>query len=773
MSVSNSFFTNFNVGQAAGLRGAQFREEQRQRLAKENLIALDQAAQVGEQLGMFTIDKDTQTLNIGDNFLMDGAAANEVRKTFFNNTAIGKTIKFKNKDGSIDQAKLNNFIEMQNGEVALELKKPDDKLVPATEEASDKPDDPVVTLPSMAIKKLLQPAMIEFNTEREPGYYNRIKSGLQLSELAEDRVKLQELEADKRMIDSIYAGNANNLDPVELRNIITERLNTEIDTALEEDDFATDPRDGASYVVSTDTAGEPGDNLKNRIVSAATGKGVVLPDEPEMSEEERREMMMNTPYTTHAWNSATGAAKQIALATAQGAGAVAETFANIWNTTPKDFEKFKGNVKEGSTGGVRAIAAAANNLNNKFKGSDKNIQALQNVTDEITRLESATDSIKGTNRWKALYAQANSKKDKLLAQGYKLGQDIDTQKTTISRTTSKVVQEPGPNSTLKRGEVEPRQLIMEDYEAQLQRHLNNPTQADLDEYAKNKIADVLKENGVNSYEELITSKKLAYDQKKLAIKFMAFEAYKQFQEARGVNEARSLYGANGPAYYQTMYQDLINGAPGLTTDQVIDNAQNQLDYNLKLDKYNNDLGQEQLTLIEGLNEDYKDFTEKFYPEGLSNPSLDTGEFKAAYQKILNNVKKFQTIRRQNPNAPISAAERAAYDAYQQATDEVLIQIAAKDHEDKWPIIQRDFHWFGLVDGSHGASDLAIGGKRLDIGPDVVKGSMRGITLSNGGELELNRNRIEDILGDGAVAQLQEYAKYFDSVGYYASHINRK
>ena len=91
------------------------------------------------------------------------------------------------------------------------------------------------------------------------------------------------------------------------------------------------------------------DNLKNRIVSAATGKGVVLPDEPEMSEEERREMMMNTPYTTHAWNSATGAAKQIALATAQGAGAVAETFANIWNTTPKDFEKFKGNVKEGST----------------------------------------------------------------------------------------------------------------------------------------------------------------------------------------------------------------------------------------------------------------------------------------------------------------------------------------------------------------------------------------------------------------------------------------
>ena len=51
--------------------------------------------------------------------------------------------------------------------------------------------------------------------------------------------------------------------------------------------------------------------------------------------------------------------------------------------------------------------------------------------------------------------------------------------------------------------------------------------------------------------------------------------------------------------------------------------------------------------------------------------------------------------------------------------------------------------------------------------------MRGITLSNGGELELNRNRIEDILGDGAVAQLQEYAKYFDSVGYYASHINRK
>lgn len=767
MSVSDSFFTNFNVGQAAGLRGAQFREQQRQRLAKENVIALQKAAQAGEQLGMFTIDKDTQTLDIGDNFLMDGALANEVRKTFFNNTAIGKTIKFKNKDGSIDPAKLNNFIEMQNGEVALELERPDGKLVPATEEASDKPDDPVVTLPSMAIKELLQPAMVEFNIEREPGYYNRIESGLQMSELAEDKRKLEKLKADKRMIDSIYAGNASNADPVELRNIVVNRLNTEIDTALEEDDFATDPRDGASYGV------EPGDNLKNRIVSAATGKGVVLPDEPEPSEEDR----MNTPYTTAVWNSATGSAKQIALATAQGAGAVAETFANIWNTTPDDVKKLKANVKEFAKGtpkaSVTAISAAANNLNNKFKGSDRNIQALQNVTDEITRLESATDSIKGTNRWKALYAQANSKKDKLLAQGYKLGQDIDTQKTTISRTTSKVVQEPGPNSTLKRGEVEPRQLIMEDYEAQLQRHLKNPTQADLDEYAKNKIADVLKEKGVNSYEELITNEELAYDQKKLAIKFMAFEAYKQFQEARSVDEARSLYGANGPAYYQTMYQDLINGAPDLTTDQVIDNARLQDEYYLKLDKYNNELGKDQLTLIEGLNEDYKEFTEKLYPEGLSKPSLDTGEFKAAYQKILNNVKKFQIIRKQNPKAPISDAERAAYDAYQQATDEVLIQIAAKDHEDKWPIIQKDFHWFGLVDGSHGASDLAIGGKRLDIGPDVVKGSMRGITLSNGGELELNRNRIEDILGDGAIAQLQEYARYFDDVGYYASHINRK
>ena len=32
-------FASFNVGQAAGLRGAQFRQGQRERIAKENLIA--------------------------------------------------------------------------------------------------------------------------------------------------------------------------------------------------------------------------------------------------------------------------------------------------------------------------------------------------------------------------------------------------------------------------------------------------------------------------------------------------------------------------------------------------------------------------------------------------------------------------------------------------------------------------------------------------------------------------------------------------------------
>ena len=51
--------------------------------------------------------------------------------------------------------------------------------------------------------------------------------------------------------------------------------------------------------------------------------------------------------------------------------------------------------------------------------------------------------------------------------------------------------------------------------------------------------------------------------------------------------------------------------------------------------------------------------------------------------------------------------------------------------------------------------------------------MRGVTLSDGGELEINRNQIEAIMGDGAVAQLQEYAKFFDSIGYFASHIERK
>ena len=105
----DTLLKNFDIGRAAGLRGAQFRQEQREKLSKENLIALDEAAQVGEKLGMFSKDSEN-ALVMGDNFLLDGPEADEVRKTFFNNTAIGKTIKFKNKDGSINQAKLNNFM---------------------------------------------------------------------------------------------------------------------------------------------------------------------------------------------------------------------------------------------------------------------------------------------------------------------------------------------------------------------------------------------------------------------------------------------------------------------------------------------------------------------------------------------------------------------------------------------------------------------------------------------------------------------------------------
>ena len=266
----DTLLKNFDVGRAVGLRGAQFRQQQREKLSEENLTELKQARSLGQQLQMFSEGADGELI-VGDNFFADGPQADRVRKSFINNTSLGKTLKFIKKDGSFEQAELLDFIPLGDGATGLDLRKPDGTTAAATQNASEDPDDPVQSIDYESFKEILKPAMLEYNMESIPGYYERLRSKKALGEANQLGEEIQTLEQDKALIDRIKQGDMQGVSPVELRALIEQRLTGEIETALEADDFATDPRDGASYVVNTDTAGEPGDNLTNRIVSAATG----------------------------------------------------------------------------------------------------------------------------------------------------------------------------------------------------------------------------------------------------------------------------------------------------------------------------------------------------------------------------------------------------------------------------------------------------------------------------------------------------------------------
>lgn len=728
----DTLLKNFDVGRATGLRGAQFRQAQREKLSEKNLAELKQARSLGQQLQMFSEGADGELI-VGDNFFADGPQADRVRKSFINNTSLGKTLKFIKKDGSFEQAELLDFVPLGDGAIGLNLRKPDGTTAAATQNASEDPNDLVQAVDYESFKEILKPAMLEYNMASIPGYYERLRSKRALGEAKQLGEEIQTLEQDKALLDRIKQGDMQGVSPVELRSLIEQRLTGEIETALEEDDFATDPRDGASYEVA------PGDNLKNRIVSAATDTPVKPKDV-----DKDAETTTETPA-----DQSTG---PLGLYGPYGIGPVVDFFKH---PVVKDIAK-----GDFATAEQRLITI------NGPKALERDRKGLQNIDKELEKLrnpepapgkttmgdvEERNAKIKLLERRKVTY------QERLL----KTKNKIKDAQITISQKTQD--QEPGPNSVLKKGEVENRILSLDSYENLVRARVENPEAADLQAFADKKQAELLKGKGVNSYEDLITSKKLSYTERTNAAETLAFEAADAYVQARGSQEAVAVYGI-AKTFYEGMYMDIINGTPTMTEYQMEQLKNKDEDQILAQQNFDLDLTQRTDSLLEKDKEILTNYTTGIVNEN-GQIDLDSQTAKAAFQRARQSARNYMNRRKsgQITGAPLPE-EISARETMALIIDDYLLKLAKQKHDEKWWILgeKDDFHlWF--VDYDHeGKSGLT--GNRLDIAPKIVNGQLRGLTFDPDGDLELTRNEIERAMGDGALDFILEYAQFFDATG---------
>ena len=739
----DTLLKNFDIGRAAGIRGAQFRQQQREKLSEENLTELKKARALGEQLQMFSEGPDAELI-VGDNFFADGPQADRVRKSFINNTSLGKTLKFIKKDGSFEQAELLNFVPLGDGATGLDLRKPDGTTAAATQNASEDPDDPVQSIDYESFKEILKPAMLEYNMESIPGYYERLRSKKALGEANQLDEQLQTLEQDKALIDRIKQGDLQGASPIELRSLIEQRLTGEIDTAFEKDDFATDPRDGASYVVSTDTAGEPGDNLKNRIVSAATDTPVKPENEDEKITTEtltnKGDFTFYGPY---------------------GIGPIVDFFKHpiVKDIATGNFDSAYDRRILTKTG-QKNIQAAIDRDTKGLENIDRELEKLRNP-EPTPNVDAQIRYYKNVEERDAQIAMLEKRKETYQARILKIQDEVKQAQIKLSQKTQD--QEPGSNSAIKKGEVENRILDLDNYENLVKARVENPRAADLQAFANKKQAELLKGKGVNSYEDLITSTKLSYTERKNAAETLAFEAADAYVQARGSQEAVAVYGI-AKTFYEGMYMDIVNGTPTMTEYQMEQLKNKDEDQILADERFALDFTKRTDSLLQQDKDILVNYTSAIVDEK-GKINVNSQGVKAAFQQARQSTKSYMNRRRSGQIDGVPLPEEvSARETMALIADDYLLKLAKQKHDGKWWILNQkdDFHlWF--VDYDHeGKSGLT--GNRLDIAPKIVNGKLRGLTFDPNGDLELTRNEIESGLGDGALEFILEYAKFFDATG---------
>ena len=214
----------------------------------------------------------------------------------------------------------------------------------------------------------------------------------------------------------------------------------------------------------------------------------------------------------------------------------------------------------------------------------------------------------------------------------------------------------------------------------------------------------LKEEGVDSYEELVTNKQISMSKKKRIMSSLAFQLGQQLVQNMGPQAGVAVDTLQKSAYI-AMYNDIVNGAPDLKTKDV-------QDYAIKLLKYEQDAQKFQFQIDEAIAQKLA-IGDKIWADGMKGLFEDgnfldpsqSEEFKIAVGQYALQIER---LKKKNP-ATFTEVDWAIIDNYQNLIQWGGLSYGLTRH-DSWFGSGKGFpHWFKdiwwWVDETHGAKNL--------------------------------------------------------------------
>ena len=267
----------------------------------------------------------------------------------------------------------------------------------------------------------------------------------------------------------------------------------------------------------------------------------------------------------------------------------------------------------------------------------------------------------------------------------------------------------------------------------------------------------LKEEGVDSYEELVRNKQMSIEKKKRILSSLAWNMAQQMVQNLGPQAAGQVEIIQKSAYIG-MYNDIVNGAPDLTTKDVQENAIKLLTYEQNAQKFQFEIQKEIDKKIEAGDKTWGEGMLGLFEDGEFIDPSQSEEFKVAIGKYALQIER---LKRKDP-ATYTASDWAVIDNYQNLIQWGGLSYGLTRHSSWWGSGKGFAHWFKdiwwWVDETHGAKNI-FGGSIDELMSPVIgnNGQVTGLkfNLGSGPDDTINitgGNQMKQVYGDSGKVQ---------------------
>ena len=281
--------------------------------------------------------------------------------------------------------------------------------------------------------------------------------------------------------------------------------------------------------------------------------------------------------------------------------------------------------------------------------------------------------------------------------------------------------------------------------------------SDLKRIKMERTQKLLKEEGVDSYEELVRNKQMSIEKKKRIMSSLAWSMAQQMVQNMGPQAAGQVEVIQKSAYIG-MYNDIVNGAPDLKTSDVQDYAIKLLKYEQDAEKFQFQIQQEIDKKLEAGDKTWGEGMLGLFDDGDFIDPSQSKEFKVAIGKYALQVER---LKRKDP-ATYDDADWAVIDNYQNLIQWGGLSYGLTRHA-SWFGSGKGFgHWFKdiwwWVDETHGAKNI-FGGSIDELMSPVIgnNGQVTGLkfNLGSGPDDTINitgSNQMKQVYGDRGKVQ---------------------